>query len=316
MTRTTGRWFVAAAVTAILAAPVSPLAQEHDRRPPPPSGQAREREPDDPQVRDRETPRETAQARPRSRPAPAPKPAPRPAPRVVSRGAAVVFVGGYYYDPYFGPYPWWPRPAYPWWYFPHFDHRAEVRIDCRERAAAVYVDGFYAGIVDDFDGLFQRLPLPPGGHRLTLYLEGFETADFNIYLHPGTGFTVHHTMRRLAPGSVSRRPELAPPLPPPPDGTYTPPRTAPPLPPPAAPSAAPENPGAGWLDLVVQPESAVVAVDGERWTSSGGGRYELQLPAGSHRIDITAPGYRAYSGDVDIRDAERTPLNVGLTKER
>jgi hypothetical protein len=28
------------------------------------------------------------------------------------------------------------------------------------KEAAVYVDGFYAGVVDDFDGVFQSLPLP------------------------------------------------------------------------------------------------------------------------------------------------------------
>jgi hypothetical protein len=26
----------------------------------------------------------------------------------------VVFIGGYFYDPFFGPYPWWPLEAYPY----------------------------------------------------------------------------------------------------------------------------------------------------------------------------------------------------------
>jgi len=29
-------------------------------------------------------------------------------PRPPVRRGAVVFIGGYYYDPFFGPYPWWP----------------------------------------------------------------------------------------------------------------------------------------------------------------------------------------------------------------
>lgn len=33
--------------------------------------------------------------------------------RPVTR-SAVVFVGGYFYDPFFGPYPWWVRHAYPY----------------------------------------------------------------------------------------------------------------------------------------------------------------------------------------------------------
>ena len=35
----------------------------------------------------------------------------------------------------------------------------DVRLMVRPRDAAVYVDGYYAGVVDDFDGVFQRLTL-------------------------------------------------------------------------------------------------------------------------------------------------------------
>ncbi len=44
-----------------------------------------------------------------------------------------------------------------------------VRINLEPREsrneAQVLVDGAHAGAVDDFDGLFQRLALPPGGAR-------------------------------------------------------------------------------------------------------------------------------------------------------
>ena len=95
---------------------------------------------------------------------------------VVVRGH--VFIGGYFYDPFYGLYPWWPRTAYPYWYFPVYDNRAEVRLQVEPEEAedaAVYVDGFYAGIVDDFNGVFQSLPLTPGGHTVVLYLEGYRT---------------------------------------------------------------------------------------------------------------------------------------------
>src|SRR5687768_16633999 len=75
----------------------------------------------------------------------------------VKRGA-VVFVGGYFYDPFFGAYPWWSRAAYPYRYHPVLDERAEVRVLVTPADAAVYVDGYYAGVVDDFDGILQRLP--------------------------------------------------------------------------------------------------------------------------------------------------------------
>jgi len=295
------RYLRAAVITCACAAlGVVPItAQTRDRRPPS-TDQARERRPDDGQAR--------------SRPREAPRPTPRPAPGVTRRGV-VVFVGGYFYDPYYGPYPWWPHPPYPVWYHPRFDSRAEVRIDCREKGAAVYVDGYYAGIVDDFDGFFQRLPLPPGGHRLTLFLEGFETADYRVYLRPGVTFTLHHLMARSAPGVASRRPEVAPPVPAPPEGTYTAPAGQPPVAP--DPTAAPRtaSEAIGTLDLRVQPASAEVRVDGERWLTSGDGAYELLLPAGRHRLDVTAPGYRPYGSDVDVRTGETMPLRVSLTRE-
>ena len=34
--------------------------------------------------------------------------------------------------------------------------------------ASVYVDGFYVGIVDDFDGALQRLRLERGPHRIEI----------------------------------------------------------------------------------------------------------------------------------------------------
>ena len=81
--------------------------QVRERRPPDaresrPDDQARERRPDDAQARDRQRPA----------PRPVPRPAPRVVPRPTSRGS-IVFIGGYFYDPFFGPYPWWPRPVHP-----------------------------------------------------------------------------------------------------------------------------------------------------------------------------------------------------------
>src|SRR5687767_8511365 len=74
------------------------------------------------------------------RPPPTPPPHP-PQTSVVVRGH--VFIGGYFYAPFFGPYPWWARTAYPYWYFPVYDRRAELRISAKPEEAAVYVDGFY-----------------------------------------------------------------------------------------------------------------------------------------------------------------------------
>jgi hypothetical protein len=242
---------------------------------------------------------------------------PHPEHAVVVRGH--VFVGGYFYDPFFGPYPWWPRTAYPYWYFPVYDSRADVRLRVEPEDAenaAVYVDGFYAGIVDDFNGVFQALPLTPGGHTIVLYLEGYRTVRHSIYLRPASVFTLRATMERLPAGVTSEPPELAPAVPAPPAGTYrtpvTPPSTA--LPQPAARPS--EAVGFGTLDLYVQPAAAEVTIDGKRWLTSDEGHFMVQVPAGKHRVEVSKSGYRQLTTEVEIREGEATPLNVSLLTMR
>lgn len=226
-----------------------------------------------------------------------------------------VFIGGYFYDPFFGPYPWWSRSAYPYWYAPVFDVQANIRLKVVPKEAndaAVYVDGFYAGVVDDFDGVFQSLPLPPGGHRIVVYLEGYRTVRHHLYLARGSTFTLRDTLVRLPEGERSEPPDVAPALPTPPSGSYRLPAT-----PPRPMAATPEPPafaaGFGTLDLFVQPDDAAVTVDGEPWVSTENGHFVLHVPAGMHRIEIRRRGFRTFSTEVDVREGESTPLNVSLT---
>lgn len=226
-----------------------------------------------------------------------------------------VFVGGYFYDPMFGPYPWWPRTAYPYWYFPIYDRAADIKLKVTPNTAAVYVDGFYAGIAGDFDGVFESLRLTPGGHNVVLYLERYRTTHHNIYLQPGSTFKLRDTLERLPPGSVSEPPPVAPAVPPPPEGTYRTPRWPAPVPsgspaPPVPPSQAA---GFGVLDLRVQPAAALVLVDGKPWESSDEGHLAVQLPAGMHRIEISSAGHRRFTTTIEVREGETTPLNVSLT---
>ena len=242
-----------------------------------------------------------------------------------------VFVGGYFYDPFYGPYPWWPRSAYYGGYYPVFDYRAEVRIQATPRDAAVYVDGFYAGIVDDFDGAFQRLPLTPGGHRIELFMEGFRTVRRNLYVQPGSTMKMHETLVPLAAGEKSQPPELAPPVPAPPDGTYNAPRGRAPReagPPPDGGGPPPivrrgggrvrrdDAEGFGTLVLHVQPREAEVSVDGQRWMTSGEGEFEIQLPAGRHRVEVELQGFQRFSSEIDVREDGPTPVNISLTRGR
>jgi hypothetical protein len=242
-----------------------------------------------------------------------PRHPPHPQPAVTVRGH--VFIGGYFYDPVFGPYPWWPRAAYPRWYVPIYDRHAELRLRIEPKAAedaAVYVDGFYAGIVDDFNSVFQGLPLTPGGHHIVLFLEGYRTVRHNIYLRPGSTFSLRETMQRLPSGETSEPPEVAPPVPPPPTGSYRAPVTPPRVKPRAATQTTPVAAGFGTLDLYVQPADAEVSIDGQRWVSSDEGHFMVQVPAGKHHIEVGKTGYRHFATDVGIGEGETNSLNVSL----
>jgi len=69
-------------------------------------------------------------------------------------------------------------------------------------------------------GCFQGLPLTPGGHRIVLYLKGYHTQRHNIHLQPGSTFQPRDTMEPLPEGVTSEPPDIAPPVPAPPQGTY------------------------------------------------------------------------------------------------
>ena len=70
-------------------------------------------------------------------------------------GFAGAYYGGYY-DPWYGA-----GPSYPIGGYSSSDQGA-IRLKVKPREAQVYVDGYYAGNVDDFDGVFQRLHLGTG----------------------------------------------------------------------------------------------------------------------------------------------------------
>ncbi|MGE0450831.1 MAG: PEGA domain-containing protein [Vicinamibacterales bacterium] len=263
-------------------------------------------------------PRPAPAPRPRVEPSErkAPRPAPRPAPQPVHRPAVrgqFVFVGGYFYDPYFGPYPWWGPGRYAYPYFPVFDRHAEVRLRVEPETAAVYVDGFYAGIVDDFNGVFQRLALPPGGHTIELYLDGYRTVRRSLYLAPASSVTLRETLMPLPAGAASEPPLVHPPVPAPPEGSYRPPVTTrrDPLPPQQPPPALVTF---GTLALTFAPTGAEVVIDGQPWTSSEPGHLAIAMPPGPHRVEVSERGYMRFSEEIEVRAGETTTLNVSLVK--
>jgi hypothetical protein len=58
--------------------------------------------------------------------------------------------------------------------------------------AQVLVDGYYAGEVDDYDGIFQRLNLEPGPHHIEIVIdESIPPLEFDVQIVPGATVTIH-----------------------------------------------------------------------------------------------------------------------------
>ena len=70
-----------------------------------------------------------------------------------------------------------------------------VRLRIRPRDAQVFVDGYYAGLVDDFDGTFQSLRLEQGGHKIEIHMPGFEDLELDVHVQPGRTITLDEVLR-------------------------------------------------------------------------------------------------------------------------
>lgn len=234
----------------------------------------------------------------------------------------------YYSYPYYWRSIWWasygspwgfygyPSYGYPYRYFPA-DITSSLRLQVTPRDAEVFVDGYAAGVVDDFDGVFQRLRLQPGGHEIAVYLNGYRTFRQNIHLSPGANQTIRHELEQLAPGESME----APPAPDedraepqqPPSGRYDPRPSQE-----AAPDRdRPDRPGPrerfGTLSIRVQPADAEILVDGEPWTApAGSSRIAIELAEGRHAVEVRKSGFSVYREEVLIRPNATTNLNVGL----
>ena len=219
-----------------------------------------------------------------------------------------VFVGGFY-NPYyyaFGFGQWYPYPGPVIGYPPpgYYQGRsvASVRTQVTPRETQVFVDGFSAGVADDFDGVFQRLQLVPGPHEISFYLPGYRTYRENVYLSSGSSHNIRHTMVQRPAGEQD---EAAPA----PSGPPMPGRG---MPPPNGQRMA-EPSRFGTLSLSVQPGDANVLIDGEAWRGpQSQSRFSVQLAEGHHHLQIDKPGFETFSVDVDVKAGETTSLNVAL----
>jgi hypothetical protein len=59
-----------------------------------------------------------------------------------------------------------------------------VRLKVKPENASVYVDGEYVGLVDQYDGLFQKLHASSGTHHVEFNAVGYKPLTFNIRVEP------------------------------------------------------------------------------------------------------------------------------------
>ena len=74
-----------------------------------------------------------------------------------------------------------------------------LRIDLPQRDAEVYVDGYFVGTVNDFDGNSQQANLSAGPHQIEIRSPEFETIQFNVNIEAGRTITYRGAMRELHP---------------------------------------------------------------------------------------------------------------------
>jgi len=78
--------------------------------------------------------------------------------------------------------------TFPWPYseygaafpFDDFDDAGSLRLQVTPKDAQVYVDGYYTGLVDDFDGRFQHLNLSPQLHHVEIRAPGYQPLVFDV----------------------------------------------------------------------------------------------------------------------------------------
>jgi len=169
----------------------------------------------------------------------------------------------------------------------------EMRLDVTPKDADVYVDGYYAGVVSDFNGTFHHLSVTAGPHVVEFRKDGMETLAVPVFIQPNHTTTYRGSMLPAQPGSSVEETML-----------------------PGAPAAG-ASPWAapGDLRFDVTPGSAQVYVDGYfvgAVNDFEGRRQRLSLAPGTHHVALQAPGYESTEGDVTIEPRQTTTYKETL----
>ena len=94
--------------------------------------------------------------------------------------------GHFYFDLHYSSYIWHPYSVYRYGDYGSYGYPVgELRLKVEPRDAQVFIDGYYAGRVDDFDGVFQSLRLEEGEYQVEIVLPGYEPLAFDVRIFPG-----------------------------------------------------------------------------------------------------------------------------------
>ena len=210
-------------------------------------------------------------------------------------------------------YPYWLRNRHPYhwnqpnyYYGPRYEPTGAIRLKVKPREAEVFIDGYYVGLVDEFDGVFQRLRLEPGPKQLKIRSPGFQTLIVEVRIIAGRTITYEAGMHAGDPGPQPR------PEPPAAVPESTPSENLMGLP---VSERAPQQHGVnyktppstlGGILLKVDPSEARIFVDGYYVgiVNDFDGSRGLILESGPKTIKIQADGYEDIVIEVRILPGE------------
>jgi hypothetical protein len=234
--------------------------------------------------------------------------------------------GPYYWGPYYSPgyygygYGYGYGHGYGYRYRDSYRDYGSIRLQVEPNKATVYVDGYYAGVVDDFDGIFQRLHVSPGRHEITLKHPGYRTHRMRVYVGVDRTLKIHYHMERgegetaedLTGGAPDDRDRYASERRSREDRDESEERE----------SAAndsdredrdDEGEGLVVVRLDVRPDDASVYVDGE-FRGTARQLRRLELPAGRHLVEVVRPGFRTFEREIDAGPGRTEEVVVELAR--
>ncbi|HSP06193.1 MAG TPA: PEGA domain-containing protein [Acidobacteriota bacterium] len=273
---------------------------------------------------------------------------------------------GYSYPYYRGYYGWglgfgWGGWGYPYSYYgygyPYYGYGygypysaatyygyGEVRTEVKPKSAQVFVDGGYVGVVDSFDGWWQRLNVERGDHRLVFRAPGFAPYVIDLRILPGTEYNVKYQMQpgedRIAEQDMRPKNDDR--------GGYVPRnrsddryRDRDPYSDrdegedrgsdrdreydPQRPSeryhlegnmpAQEDRSGKREMTLQVQPSDATIYIDGTYYGTSDGGNAQVMLTDGPHKIEVVRPGYETFEKNIQVGENFTSSMTIMLQKK-